>query len=195
MKAVMPPRVDAVLLDRDGTINVKAAEGEYIVHPDQVELLPGAAQAIRLLNSAHVPVAVVTNQRGIARGRMTGGDLAAVHERLAELLASEHAHIDEWFHCPHDEHACWCRKPGTLMLRRAQISLRLASLRSSFMIGDSPSDVEAGARVGAHTILIAAGAAAANRHHDHVPSLLYAVRTIVGDIAPQKVRQPPDVLY
>ena len=148
-------RVAAVLLDRDGTINAKAAEGHYIVHPNEVELLPGAASAIQLLNRAGVPVVVVTNQRGIARGRMTEADLRTVHDRLGELLALEHAHVDAIFHCPHERGACDCRKPGTLMLRRAQAWLRLGSLRRSFMIGDSISDVEAGVRAGAQTILIA----------------------------------------
>jgi len=176
---VRAARVDAVLLDRDGTINVKAARDEYIVHPDDVELLPGAAEAIRLLNRADVPVVVVTNQRGIARGLMTEADLTAVHERLRKLLASEQAHIDEWFHCPH-EGACDCRKPGILMLRSAQASLGLPSLGGSFMIGDSPSDVEAGARVGAQTILIVTEGGAADVDCRHAPSLLAAVQTILG---------------
>jgi D-glycero-D-manno-heptose 1,7-bisphosphate phosphatase len=174
-------RVDAVLLDRDGTINVKAAEGEYIVRPDQIELLPGAAEAIRLLNRAGVPVVVVTNQRGIARGRMTEADVAAVHERLGDLLASYQAHVDELFYCPHETGTCHCRKPGTQMLRRAQTSLGLSSLRGSFMIGDSPSDVEAGARAGAQTILITADRGAAENNRGHAPSLLVAVRSILGD--------------
>lgn len=172
--------VEAVLLDRDGTINVKAAEGEYIVRADQVELLPGAAEAIRLLNRARVPVVVVTNQRGIARGRMTDSDLAAVHERLGVLLTSAEAHVDQWFYCPHDKGTCSCRKPGTLMLRRAQASLGLASLRNSFMIGDSPSDVEAGAGAGARTILITGDGGTANGDRRHAPSLLAAVRSILG---------------
>jgi D-glycero-D-manno-heptose 1,7-bisphosphate phosphatase len=173
--------VDAVLLDRDGTINVKAAEGEYIVRPDQIELLSGAAEAIRLLNRAGVPVVVVTNQRGIARGRMTEADLAAVHSRLQELLASEQAHVDELFYCPHEKGACDCRKPEPEMLRRAQTSLGLSSLRDSFMIGDSLTDVEAGARAGARTILIAADGAIADGDCWRAPSLLAAVKSILGD--------------
>lgn len=174
-------RVDAVLLDRDGTINAKAAEGHYIVHPDEVELLPGAASAIHLLNRAGVPVVVVTNQRGIARGRMTEADLRTVHDRLRELLALEHAHIDAIFHCPHEQDTCECRKPGPLMLRRAQASLRLGSLRRSFMIGDSLSDVEAGSSAGAQTILITADGCASDGGGGHAPSLLAAVRWILGE--------------
>src|SRR3954462_760083 len=91
----------AALLDRDGTINVKAPEGEYVTRPDEVELLPGAAEAIAALNAASVAVMVITNQRGIALGRMTEEDLAGIHARLsAELEAEAGARIDAFFHCP-----------------------------------------------------------------------------------------------
>lgn len=151
------PRPDVVLLDRDGTINVKAREGNYITSPEQVQLLPGAGEAIRALNEAGVPVVVVTNQRGIALGRMTERTVNLVHERLADLLLEHGATMDEVFHCPHEKALCMCRKPGTLMLRRAQWRLGLATLRGSAMIGDSTSDVEAGQRVGARTILLSRG--------------------------------------
>jgi D-glycero-D-manno-heptose 1,7-bisphosphate phosphatase len=72
----MAERPEAVLLDRDGTVNVKAPEGEYITHPEQLQLLPGAAKAIKTLNDALVTVVIVTNQRGIALGRMTEDDSA-----------------------------------------------------------------------------------------------------------------------
>ena len=147
-------RPDAVFLDRDGTINVKAPPGDYITAPDQLELLPGAAEAIRELNQARIPVIVVTNQRGIALGRMTEADLAAVHARLSELLAERGARIDEILHCPHDEGVCACRKPGTLLLERGQRHLELPSLRRSWMIGDSSRDVHAGLAVGAQTVLL-----------------------------------------
>jgi D-glycero-D-manno-heptose 1,7-bisphosphate phosphatase len=150
----MNARPRAVLLDRDGTINVKAPEGEYITHPDQVELLPGAAQAIAALNRAGVPVVVVTNQRGIALGRMTEADLEAVGAILSGLLEREHAHIDRIFHCPHDEATCACRKPGTLLLERAREWLGLPSLSEAVMIGDSPTDVLAGRAAGVRTVLL-----------------------------------------
>ena len=104
----------AAFLDRDGTINVKAPEGDYITRPERLRLLGGAADAIRQLNDAAIPVFVVTNQRGIALGRMTEGDLAAVHERLDAMLAEAGgARIDDYAHCPHERGACDCRKPGT----------------------------------------------------------------------------------
>lgn len=151
----MSRRLAAILLDRDGTINRKAAEADYITAVDQVELLPGAATAIRRLNQAGVPVVVVTNQRGIALGRMTEGDLSSVHDRLGELLAEQQARLDAIFHCPHGKDACECRKPGVLLLRRAQAFLGLDTLEDCVMIGDAETDVLAGQRAGAQSILLA----------------------------------------
>lgn len=145
------------LLDRDGTINVKAPEGEYITTPGGLELLPGAARAVRLLNDARVPVAVVTNQRGIALGRMTAEDLAAVHDRLATLLREDAgAHVDLWLHCPHEKDACSCRKPQPGMLLEALERLG-GDAASSLMAGDASSDIEAGAAAGVPTQRVSAG--------------------------------------
>jgi D-glycero-D-manno-heptose 1,7-bisphosphate phosphatase len=156
----MVRRLDAVFLDRDGTINVKAPDGGYITGPDQLELLPGAAEAIRLLNHAGVPAVVITNQRGVGLGRMDESDLAAVHARLNQLLREHGAQVDGIFYCPHNSGTCDCRKPGTLLLRRAGAFLGLATLRHTVMIGDSPTDVEAGRRAGARTVLLDPGGAA-----------------------------------
>ncbi|HEX8206848.1 MAG TPA: HAD family hydrolase [Solirubrobacteraceae bacterium] len=144
----------AAFLDRDGTINVKAPEGEYVESPSEVRLLDGAAPAIAALNAAGIPVIVVTNQRGIALGKMSEEDLAAVHARLSELLAEEGARVDAFYFCPHEKGTCDCRKPGTAMLEWAARDHDL-DLRGSFLVGDSESDVEAGRRVGAKTVLIA----------------------------------------
>ncbi len=87
----------AVFLDRDGVINDQTA---FVNKPDDFRLVPGAAAAIRRLNEAGIPVVVVTNQGGIALGYLTEDDLAAIHERMAELLAEEGAHVDAVFYCP-----------------------------------------------------------------------------------------------
>lgn len=166
---------DAVLLDRDGTINVKAPEGEYVTRPEQLELLPGAAEAIAALNDAHVPVIVITNQRGIALGRMTEADLTAVHSRLRELLRASSATVQRIFHCPHAPRVCACRKPGVLLLERAAAHLGLRSLRQSVMIGDSASDALAGCAVGARTIWLGEGDHAGVLGVETASSLLDAV--------------------
>lgn len=142
-------------LDRDGTINVKAPEGEYVRRPEDVRLMPGAADAIAALNRAQVRVAVVTNQRGIALGHMTEQDLAAVHQRLRTLLdESSGAHLDGIFHCPHDAGACDCRKPATGMFRQVAQQWPEVSLGRSAMIGDALSDLEAGRALGMTTVLL-----------------------------------------
>jgi D-glycero-D-manno-heptose 1,7-bisphosphate phosphatase len=175
-----PAPPDAVLLDRDGTINVKAREGEYVACPDDMRLLPGAAEAIRMLNAAGVPVAVVTNQRGIALGRMTEEDLLRVHGRMRELLRDAGARLDGIFHCPHEIGTCACRKPGTLLLERARRHLGLRTLEGSVMIGDSPSDVLAGRAAGARTVLLSDCGASALDADECAGSLLIAVRRTLG---------------
>jgi D-glycero-D-manno-heptose 1,7-bisphosphate phosphatase len=171
----MGGRLEAVFLDRDGTINVKAPEGDYITRPEQLELLSGAAEGIRMLNRVGVPAIVITNQRGIALGRMNETDLMAVHSRLRQLLLRHGASVDAIFYCPHDEGVCACRKPGTLLLRRAQSWLGLDTLRGTVMIGDAPSDVEAGRRAGARSVLLESSEGAPHRL-DVAPTLLDAVR-------------------
>src|ERR1022692_2999519 len=109
-----------VFLDRDGTLNVKPPDGEYIERPEALELLPGAADAVRMLNRAGLWAGVVTNQRGVALGRMSAEDLDAVHERFRYLLRLEGAFVDAIYACPHQIGTCACRKPHPGLLLRAQ---------------------------------------------------------------------------
>ncbi len=163
----------AAFLDRDGTINIKATEGEYVTGPDQVRLLAGAADAIRRLNDAGALVVVVTNQRGIALGRMSERDLVAVHQRLQELLAdTAGGHVDAFMFCPHDVGECNCRKPGTGMLSRAQRRFPDIDMARSVLIGDTQSDVEAGKRFGVRTLLLGVDA----------PDLAGAVDDVIGSL-------------
>lgn len=171
--------IAAALLDRDGTINVKAAEGDYITEPDQLELLPGAAEAIGLLNDAGIPVIVLTNQRGVALGRLTESDLHAIHARLGALLAEHGAWVDEFLHCPHEAGTCDCRKPATGMLDQAREILGLDDLADAVLIGDSPSDVAAGRSAGTQVILVTPSPTGAP-DVPRAPSLLEAVRRVLG---------------
>src|SRR5215210_3844635 len=93
--------LSTAFLDRDGTINVKAREGEYITRPDDFQFLPGAAEGLRALSDAGLRIVVATNQRGIALGRMTKADLDAIHRKMLEKLRSEGARVDAIYHCPH----------------------------------------------------------------------------------------------
>jgi D-glycero-D-manno-heptose 1,7-bisphosphate phosphatase len=148
----------AVFLDRDGTI---IDDTHYIARPELVRLRPGAARAIGRLNAANVPVIVVTNQSGIARGLFSERDFAQVQARMAELLAAEPdgagAHVDGTYMCPHHPDytgACDCRKPGTLLFRRAADEHGLDLSRSAF-IGDRWRDVAPALAVGGRGILVA----------------------------------------
>jgi len=131
----------AAFLDRDGTIIRDTA---YVRDPDDVELLPGVAPAIRRLNDRSLPVIVVTNQSGIARGLLTEQDYERVRMRLDKLLAAEGARIDATYHCPHHPDfsgPCNCRKPGLELYLRAAADHGL-DLARSFYVGDRMRDVE-----------------------------------------------------
>lgn len=116
------------------------------------------------LNRAGWAVVVVTNQSGVARGRFTEADVAAVHAHLAELLAGYGARIDAFHYCPHHPEAdrveyrrpCECRKPRPGLLLQAAAGLGL-DLAASWMIGDRVSDLEAGAAAGCRTVLVRSG--------------------------------------
>ena len=151
----------AVFLDRDGTINEQMG---YINHLSRFRLLPGVGQAIRLLNGHGLPVVVVTNQSGLARGYFPESLLEEVHDEMRRQLALEGARIDGLYVCPHHPEAkvarfrldCPCRKPKSGLLEQAAVELRL-DLRRSYVVGDRWSDLRCGAAVGAATILVLTG--------------------------------------
>jgi D-glycero-D-manno-heptose 1,7-bisphosphate phosphatase len=146
----LPAELTTVFLDRDGTINAKAPEGDYVKSWEEFEFLPGAVEAVRALRDAGLRVVIVTNQRGIALGRMTEDDLAEIHSRMLEQLGP----VDAVYHCPHDEGECDCRKPLPGMLLRAAEEVPGVDLARSVTIGDSESDMEAGRAAGTRTLLI-----------------------------------------
>jgi D-glycero-D-manno-heptose 1,7-bisphosphate phosphatase len=146
----------AVFLDRDGTI---VDDPGYLHKPEQVKLLPGAAEAIRRLNHAGYVVVVVTNQSGIARGLYTVADYRAVERRLGEVLATQGARIDVSYFCPHHPQApepCACRKPRTKLFLDAQAALGIDFARS-WWVGDRLSDVQPARTLGGKAILVATG--------------------------------------
>ena len=131
----------AALLDRDGTIIVDA---HYLADPEQVVLLPGAAEAIHLLASAGIPSVVCSNQSGIARGLVTLEQYRAVRLRVAALLQKEGAELLDTFVCPHlPEYTgpCPCRKPSTLLFEQAA-AVHGLDLHDSLFVGDKYRDVE-----------------------------------------------------
>lgn len=147
-------RFETVFLDRDGVLNRKLPEGNYVGSLAQFDVLPGVEEAIGRLNGAGKLVVVVSNQRGIARGRTTVADVETIHAAFQERLAEKGARIDGFFYCPHEKDQCTCRKPLPGLFEQAAERFAQIAPERSVMIGDSPSDIEFGARLGMRTILI-----------------------------------------
>lgn len=143
----------ALFLDRDGTIIV---DRHYPGDPEEVELLPGAAAAIRAANARAMPVVVITNQSGIGRGLITIEQYHAVHQRMVTLLEQDGAHIDASYHCPHwpeQDGSCECRKPGLALYTQAATEHDIDLSQSAF-VGDRWRDVEPGVRSGGLAVLV-----------------------------------------
>jgi mannose-1-phosphate guanylyltransferase/phosphomannomutase len=157
----------AVFLDRDGVINV---DSDLIKHPAELVLIPGAAEAIRLLNDSQFITVVVTNQSVVARNLTDEAGVDRIHARMERLLAEEAgAFVDAIYYCPHHPHGgfpeenpaykveCSCRKPKPGMLLDAAERFNI-DLSASYMVGDSPRDIEAGKSAGvAATVLVQMG--------------------------------------
>ena len=147
-----------ILLDRDGTIIV---DHGYVGSIDKVDFIDGAEEAIASFNRADIPVAVVTNQAGIARGLYGLDDVSEVHRHIAEHLAKYEAHIDLFLYCPYHPdgvvdafaRASEDRKPRPGMARAAAIALGL-DLTVSWVVGDRPEDVGLAQQVGASAIYL-----------------------------------------
>jgi histidinol-phosphate phosphatase family protein len=142
----------AALLDRDGTIIPDRA---YTRDPDDVSLLPGAAEAIRMLAAAGFPAIVITNQSGIARGLITLSQYRAVRKRLDELLAVQGAALADTFTCPHhpEFYACTCRKPSTGLYERAA-AVHDLDLSRCLYAGDKSRDIIPAIELGGRGVLV-----------------------------------------
>jgi D-glycero-D-manno-heptose 1,7-bisphosphate phosphatase len=168
----------AAFLDRDGVINRKAPEGQYVTRWEEMVFLPGTCEAIRRLNNAGYLVIVVSNQRCVAKGLITTDELEALHAQIRERFQAAGARIDAIYYCPHDtEPPCVCRKPQPGMLLEAA-QKHDVNLAESWMIGDSEHDVEAGRNAGCKTVRLVVDNESTNS--DLVePSLHAAVHTIL----------------
>ena len=175
----MPTDRRFVLIDRDGTINV---ERHYLSDPDQLALIPGVGTALRRLRQAGYGIAIITNQSGIARGYFDLERLAAIHARLAELLAAEGAGVDGIYICPHGpDDDCACRKPLPGMAEQAMAEHGFDP-KLSTVIGDKEVDVALGKAIGAATFLVRTGHGekyAATSAADHVVADLAAAVDIM----------------
>ena len=151
----------AIFVDRDGTI---ALEKHYVSDPNEIELIPGAAQALRRVQSAGFKLVVVSNQSGVARGHFGIDAVESTNARVRELLRCEGVDIDLMLYCPHHrqgtipEHsfACNCRKPATGMAEHAAIELGI-DLRRSYVIGDKIEDIMMASLMGCSAALVRTG--------------------------------------
>lgn len=171
----------AAFLDRDGVINRKApTEDEYITRWEDMEILPGVVEAIALLSKAGFRVIVVSNQRCVAKGILTTHELDAIHRRMCSELSAMGGKIDGVYYCPHEEQPpCDCRKPEPGMLFAAASEHQI-DLSSSWMIGDSGKDVEAGRRAGCRTARVMGSNIGTDANADVLSwSLLEAVHQIL----------------
>ena len=165
-----------VFLDRDGTL---IEDPGYLARPDAVRLLPGSGAAVARLNRAGMPAIVVTNQSGIARGRLTEADYRATEARLDLLLAADGARLAAHYFCPHHPEItgpCECRKPGTLLYRQAAARFSL-TLESCWWVGDRLRDVEPAAALGGRGILVLTGSG-----QDDAAGAAAAGLTVVADL-------------
>jgi histidinol-phosphate phosphatase family protein len=142
----------AVFLDRDGVIIRKAPENDYITAWEQVKFLPGVGQALRELKQNGFLLIIVTNQSAVSRNELAVDVLELIHKRMVHHLAQESVTIDAIYYCPHDRNGnCQCRKPRPRMLLQAAEEHGL-DLQQSWMVGDAPSDIEAGRAAGCRTV-------------------------------------------
>jgi D-sedoheptulose 7-phosphate isomerase/D-glycero-D-manno-heptose 1,7-bisphosphate phosphatase len=154
-------RRPGILLDRDGTIIV---DHGYVASIDRVDFIDGAAAAIAMFNRASLPVVVVTNQSGVARGMYGLADVETVHAYIAEHLRCAGAHVDMFLYCPYHPagvvgsfaRTSEDRKPRPGMANAAAAALGL-DLPASWVIGDRPEDVGLARAIGASAISLGPG--------------------------------------
>jgi D-glycero-D-manno-heptose 1,7-bisphosphate phosphatase len=154
----------AVFLDRDGTINVFIKD-RFVIKPELFELIDGAAEAIKKINSCGYLAIVVTNQPVIARGEVDFQTLDLIHMKMETDLGKHGAYVDDLFFCPHHPEKgfkgerseykieCDCRKPKPGMIFKAAEKYNI-DLAHSYMAGDDMRDINAGKTAGCKTVLI-----------------------------------------
>jgi rfaE bifunctional protein nucleotidyltransferase chain/domain len=164
-----PAATGLVLLDRDGTL---IRDVPFLNDPDAVKLLPGVGEGLSQLQAAGFALAIVTNQQGIGLGYTTRQEMIAVNQRLFRALAPYGVLISRVYYCPHTAaDRCDCRKPGAAMVRRALDDFRMPA-KYVFLIGDTLTDIQAGAAAGCRTIQVGSGAA----------DFLAAARQVIGSL-------------
>ncbi len=157
----MKSRRPALFLDRDGTL---IKEVNYLTTIDQLAMLDGSIEALRLAHAAGMATVLITNQSAVARGMLTETELQRIHHHLSRLIVEKGGVLDGVYYCPHHPEGsvagyaapCQCRKPQPGLLLAAARELGL-NLSKSLMVGDSLKDVEAGRKAGCTSVLVETG--------------------------------------
>ena len=200
-RAALSQRAPAIFLDRDGTL---VENVPYLTSPENLRLLRGVPQALRLLRAAGYRLVLVTNQSVIARGGCSEDDLVRIHNAMEIMLGTAGGFLDAIYYCPHHpdfgyagevrelKRSCDCRKPEIGLIRRAVADLNL-DLSGSWFIGDSPVDMACAARAGIRAIQVGSDKGRVERYSAqpdcYLPDLLSAAHFIVTQAA------APDVLF
>jgi len=171
-----------VFLDRDGIINVRIVDG-YVESWDGFTLLPEFPELLRRVHELGYVAVVITNQRGIARGIMTRESVDQIHANLRTMLEEDYGlQLLDVMCCPHEKDTCTCRKPQPKMILDAAARHGI-NLATSWMIGDTESDVEAGRRAGCRTILVSdePGETVATARASSMRELLWRIEELLVD--------------
>lgn len=172
--------MQAVFLDRDGTINVGVPTYERVDSLDKVEILPNSLEALTLLSSLDYKVFFVTNQAGLAEGLINRADFDAINNKVLSLVEPSGISVTATYVCPHGESDdCECRKPKPKLLLEAAKEHDI-DLSKSWMIGDRSSDVMTGVNAGVRSILVKTGVPTVESDEAvyTAPTLLEAVQYI-----------------
>lgn len=177
----------AIFLDRDGTLNVNVG---LLTDIEQLELIPGTAEAVRKINQSGYLAILITNQPVIAKGMVSLPELKQMHDKLETLLGNEGAYLDAIYYCPHHPDRgfegerieykieCDCRKPKPGMILKAAEKYNI-SLKESYMIGDTERDILSGKAAGCTTVYVGTDVSEAADADKVYPDVLCAVQDIL----------------
>ena len=174
-----------IFLDRDGVINRNPPNKGYVRKWAEFTFIPNSRKAIRELTESGYRIVVVTNQSGIGRGLYSEEDLADIHARMVAEINKTGGKIDAVYYCPHHPDAgCECRKPKPGMLIRAAREHNI-ELSNAHLIGDVPTDIEAGQRAGVTTFLVLTGLG--QESYSHYINTKPCRRADENDYRPKKI--------
>ena len=144
----------AIFFDRDGVINNDSGH-YYIYKVEDFKINEGIVESLKKFRENNFLLIIISNQSGVSKGIYTIEQVEKIHNYLKNYLKKHNIEITEIYYCPHhpSNEKCLCRKPNTLLLEKA-ISRFNINVSSSFLIGDGDRDIEAGKKVGLHTIKI-----------------------------------------